>query len=125
MKGGRLIEHHTHYKEIDGYDETIFMTMSEHVKLHQRLRKEGKCNIPVEEMTRIAAAAHRRTDKHKKLCRDYYQRHINHITFYETPGPNISLRKIYRYNYKTGAVTCTIRYVAHKGHILPVIDIGE
>lgn len=25
-------EHHTHYKEIDGYDETVWMTWSEHKK---------------------------------------------------------------------------------------------
>ena len=35
----KLIEHHTKYKEIHGVDETVWITRSEHSKLHIRLRK--------------------------------------------------------------------------------------
>jgi hypothetical protein len=34
----QLIEHHVKYKEIHGVDETIWMTRSEHLLLHARLR---------------------------------------------------------------------------------------
>lgn len=72
--GEQLVEHHTKYEEIHGYDETVWMTKSEHFKLHKRLREEGKCNIPIDEMSRIATTAHMRTEKRKEYKRDYYQK---------------------------------------------------
>lgn len=77
-KGEQLVEHHTHYKEIHGYDETVWMTKGKHEKLHNRLRREGKCNIPVEEMKKISIAAGNRTDKRKEYARsptmkEYYR----------------------------------------------------
>lgn len=68
-----LIEHHTHYKEIDGYDETVWMTRSEHRLLHNRLREEGKCNIPPEELQKIASAAYYRTEKRKAESKERKQ----------------------------------------------------
>lgn len=65
-KGECMIEHHIHYKEIDGYDETVWMPAGEHIKLHQKLRKEGKCNISVKKMRRISNAANQRTKKARK-----------------------------------------------------------
>lgn len=71
---GKLVEHHAKYEEIHGEDKTIFISMSKHVRLHQKLRKEGKCNIPPKELARISANARRRTDKyiylnnHKGYC---------------------------------------------------------
>lgn len=69
----KLIEHHTHYKEIHGYDKTIWLTKSEHVKLHIRLRKESKCNVPVDELHKISSDARERTDKRKKYIKKYNQ----------------------------------------------------
>ena len=43
--GETLIEHHTHYKELHGFDRTVWMTRSEHTKLHNRLRQEDKYGI--------------------------------------------------------------------------------
>lgn len=57
------IEHHSKYKEMHGFDETTWMTKSEHKKLHARLRKSGKCNVPVDELRRISKIAHSRTKK--------------------------------------------------------------
>ena len=48
-----LVEHHIKYKEIHGIDETVFMSRSEHDKLHRRLRRAGKCNIPVENLQKL------------------------------------------------------------------------
>lgn len=73
-KGERLVEHHTHYKEIQGYDKTIWMTVSEHRKLHNKLRRENKCNIPPKELAIISNAAIQRTEKSKKYHREYYKK---------------------------------------------------
>jgi len=65
MDGETLIEHHVKYKEIHGYDETIWMTWSEHTKLHRRLRNEGGCNITPDKLKKISNAAYSRTNKAK------------------------------------------------------------
>lgn len=49
----KMVEHHTKYKEIHGEDKTVFMPIREHTALHRRLRKEGKCNIPVNKSANI------------------------------------------------------------------------
>ncbi len=67
----KLVEHHIKYKEIHGYDETVWITQSEHKKLHSRLRKEGKCNVSVDELHKISTAAHGRTDKAKEFQKQY------------------------------------------------------
>ena len=51
------IHHHTKYKEIHGVDEVVIMERGDHFKLHQRLRKEGKCNISPSVLQRISASA--------------------------------------------------------------------
>ncbi len=53
----KLVEHHTKYLEIDGEDETIFITRSEHIKIHN----EYKIRIPKE----ISRNAYERTEKRK------------------------------------------------------------
>lgn len=70
-----MIEHHTKYKEIHGYDETVWMTWSEHQKLHQQLRKEGKCTIPSDELRKISNAANSRTEKNQKYNKEYEKTH--------------------------------------------------
>lgn len=82
----KLIEHHTKYKEIHGKDETIFMTLSEHQKLHIRLRKEGKCNIPSDKLNKISTRAHQRTEKYiekynKKLKGKFNRKNIEEKLF--------------------------------------------
>ena len=64
-----MVEHHIHYKEIDGYDETVWMTKSEHSKLHIELRKRGECDIPPKRLAKISMAAHSRTESGKKASR--------------------------------------------------------
>jgi hypothetical protein len=55
MSGG--VYHHIKYYELHGEDVTVFMTQSEHQKLHKRLRKAEKCNIPPDELNRISDRA--------------------------------------------------------------------
>ena len=65
-----MVEHHVKYSEIHGIDETVWMTKSKHSKLHSRLREEGKCTIPTDELQKISRAAHARTPKAKQQRRD-------------------------------------------------------
>lgn len=74
-----LVEHHTKYKEIHGYDETVWMEKGEHKRLHNRLRREGKCNIPVDILQRISNAAQGRTRKSKEYHSDYYLENIKQV----------------------------------------------
>lgn len=69
--GEYMVEHHMKYKEIHGVDETVWMTQSEHQKLHARLRKEEKCDIPSKELRRISIAAAGRTEKIEKYQKEY------------------------------------------------------
>jgi hypothetical protein len=62
----KLVEHHIKYKEIHGEDKTTFMSPGEHVRLHRRLRREEKCNIPSEELCKISIKANHRTEKYLK-----------------------------------------------------------
>lgn len=65
----KLIEHHTKYKEIHGEDKTVFIPVGNHVSIHRRLRKEGKCNISPKELYEISQSAFRRTEKYRHYCR--------------------------------------------------------
>ena len=53
----QIVKHHIKYIEIHGIDEVVLMTRSDHQKLHRRLRKEGKLNIPVEKLNIISQRA--------------------------------------------------------------------
>lgn len=66
IKDSVTIEHHTKYKEIHGEDKTTFLTISEHIQLHRKLRRQGKCNTPSEELSNISKKAYKRTDKYLK-----------------------------------------------------------
>jgi hypothetical protein len=54
------IIHFEKYLEIHGEDKAVIMLRGEHLRLHRRLRKEGRCNIPKPELKHISAAAHKR-----------------------------------------------------------------
>ena len=58
-----LVHHHKKYFEFHGVDETIVMEAGDHKRLHARLRREGLCNIPSDELEKISARARRR-----RLC---------------------------------------------------------
>lgn len=68
-----LIEHHIKYKEIHGEDKTIFMPLSEHIRLHRRLRKEGKCKISPELLHEASSRACARTEKSRMRAKERYQ----------------------------------------------------
>lgn len=131
-----LIQHHKKYEEIHGMDEIVWMTNSEHRSLHMRLRKEGKCTIPVDKLRTIASAAHNRTEKGKKCIKEYIRsesskqhhreyeiQNIQTLDFIETPGINTRFYEHIRYNRANGMVTYSASFMGTHRHILPVIDI--
>ena len=67
----KIIQHHVKYKEIHGVDKIVMMTHSEHRLLHNRLRKEGKCNISSYELNKISVAANHRTSKTREYQKNY------------------------------------------------------
>ncbi len=105
----QTIEHHIKYKEIHGVDETVWMEVGKHTRLHRRLRREGKCNIPVDEMHQITNKAHSRTEKAKKKHRDdlreYNRKNIKVFCFYTVMEPNIYLTEYLVYNTHTGSIS--------------------
>ena len=118
-----LIEHHIKYKEIHGEDKTVWMTKSEHRQLHMRLRNEGKCNVPVDELRRISNAANSRTDKEKKHQSNYFKHCMQQFIFNETVGKNVRLIEYIRYNHKMGTVYYSSVFSGGHGYKLPCIDI--
>ena len=68
-----LVHHHIKYKEIHGVDEVVMMEKGEHNKLHRRLRREGKCNVPQIILHKISSSANSRRDNSRVL--DWYKRH--------------------------------------------------
>ena len=87
-----LVRHHIKYKEIHGYDETVWMEQSEHKKLHNRLRRNGECGVPSGELRKISSSA-------------YIRGNIKIKTFYVTIHKNVVVRQHIRCNTKTGNIT--------------------
>lgn len=67
----KMIEHHVKYKEIHGIDKTIWLTRTEHSRLHSQLREKGGCNISSKELQEISRRAANRTDKGKDYQKKY------------------------------------------------------
>lgn len=114
----RMVEHHIKYKELHGVDETVWMTQSEHKTLHNRLRREGECNIPVDELRRISNRAYARTERGASLIKknrtsekgraktkEYNKTNKYIFEFSEILGLNTKLVETVTYNKKTGSVS--------------------
>lgn len=131
-----LIEHHTKYREIHGVDEYLWMTPSEHRNLHNRLRKEGKCNVSPDELKKISTIAMRRTEKYKEqqlafhkeekyrqYYYDYYKKNTIRKTFTNTLVPNVALREDIIYNIVTNTLTVSSMFRNYHGKKLLIIYI--
>lgn len=115
----KMVQHHVKYLELHGVDEVIMLTDSEHKLLHARLRRQGKCKVPVNDLKKIVLAAHRRTD----MCKEYHQNNIGKIYFTETVGKNIRLCEQLSYNNNTGSVYYSAAFGGYNGYTLPVIGV--
>lgn len=69
-----LVQHHEKYEEIHGEDKIVMIEFAEHQELHRRLREEGKCTIPPDELHKISFAAYSRSKKGKETKRRVNQR---------------------------------------------------
>jgi len=121
--GETLIEHHTKYKELHGVDETVWMTDSEHKKLHFKLRSKGKCNVPVAKLTKISIAAHARTKKRIKSRIEYTKKNMQSIEFFESMGANVQFIERITLNHATDNVSCYAWFLGTHGNKLPIINI--
>lgn len=113
-----MVQHHEKYEEIHGEDKIVMMDFVEHHELHVRLRKEGKCTIPREELHKIAHAAYMRTEKAKRTAKKYKKRYNkltgskeNCIVFTETIGKYVLLVEIIKVNPNINRINygCTFR----------------
>ena len=109
-----LVRHHIKYEEIHGEDVVVLITQSEHRKIHSRLRKEKKCNVPVEVLRRISQKAYYRGNKKErnevsyacKLRRNDYREKHNAInrSYYNRHRESENLRKrLWQIMYRTSA----------------------
>lgn len=76
-----VIHHHEKYLEIHGVEKIVMLCKSCHFKLHQKLRKEGKCNISVIELNKISSRACSKSiiQKEKKKLYDQKPEHKEKI----------------------------------------------
>ena len=125
-----MVQHHVKYEEIHGVDEIVMMDCDEHRKLHVRLRKEGKCTIPAEELQVISYAAYTRTDKGKETIRKTKRKQHqimdnkkNCLQFYETVMTNVKIVEKIRLNPNTGAVWYSSCFRSNCKTKLKFIDI--
>ncbi len=119
-----LVEHHTKYKEIHGIDETVWMPKGEHYKLHNRLRKEGKCNIPVKELERISCLAQKRTIKGKVRTAKYEKNRVCRA-FVITLTTNIRLCIWIKFNINANSICINSSFQGRYGTKLYYIDLKE
>lgn len=113
--GDTMVEHHVKYKELHGVDETVWMTNSEHVKLHARLRKGGMCNIPSDELKKISTAANSRTVKCKNYNNIYEKTHIRDrrtMGFCDFMMPGVRHRERIVYNETTNTLFVSCAFEA-------------
>lgn len=130
-KGKAMVQHHIEYEELHGQDKVVMMTKSDHVKLHLRLRQEGKCNVPVDELGKISMAARRRSgiernydNEHvKEHAKEYFHKNITFHEFSENIGIHIQFRERVRYNSLTGLVSYYAHFRGKNGYTLPVHEV--
>lgn len=115
-----LVQHHIKYKEIHGADEIVLMDKGKHDALHKKLRKDGCCSIPAEELNKISKRAHGRSDlgkatkamwrkgegkaSRKKTDNRYRCKHVQRIVFHTQVDLYISLYELFKYNTMNGNV---------------------
>jgi len=107
-------QHHISYKP----EVLAYCCMSCHKKLHNKLRREGKCKIPSTELEKIriqcASVKNRENNYHKQT------RSI--LNFYENMMPYVSLNEMISYNNKTGNVSITVGFKAENKKKLLIIE---
>ena len=122
LNGIYMVHHHVCYEEIHGYDLVILIPSSEHKLLHNRLRKEGKCNIPANELAKISRNSKHGIESSIKSQKKY-NKNLDSIDFYERLESQMGLHERIVYNYKTGNISITISFKNDSGLRLPIINL--
>lgn len=118
----KLMQHHVKYKEIHGYDEIVIMGYSEHRKLHNKLRREGRCKSPVELLHKVTKTAYARSPKGMQLRRAYKKEHRKTIRFWTALAPHVVLVEHLEI-YNEGNVVVSSYFVGNHGKKLLVVDV--
>lgn len=121
-KVSTLVQHHIKYKEIHGYDDVVWITAREHRLLHNRLRREGKCNVPGTTLREISKTAYSRTDTSKEQRKKYKSNFMKSLVFRETLGENVRLLETITINTNTNEVGIYLSFSAYNGYKLKRID---
>lgn len=93
----KLIHHHKSYNP----EIIVMMCMSCHKKLHAKLRREGTCQIPTDELEKLSHSS--KHSKNRECV--YHKNNCDQIEFTKTVMLYVQLRECLRYNYKTGNVS--------------------
>lgn len=138
-------QHHVKYKELHGEDEIVMLTHAEHRQLHARLRREGKCNVPADELEKVSDAARRRSPRGRKYAQsderklaakihrqselgrqtaNKHEAYRQSIRFDESFGKYTLFREHIRYNHETGSVGYTAGFQARQGHTLLIVEVS-
>ena len=123
LNGISMTHHHVFYEEIHGYDLVILMPESEHRKLHYQLRKEGKCNIPVDELAKISMNSKYAIKRTLKLQKEYNHKYIFNKNLNYTLKKNVILKILITYNIKTNSICISSGIYGDHGHKLLVITL--
>ncbi|NJD54328.1 MAG: hypothetical protein FIB07_15875 [Candidatus Methanoperedens sp.] len=98
------VEHHIKYKEVDGYDETAWLSVAEHERVHSKRTLLDELGIHGKERHRLTTNAYRRTEKTKT----WQQR--NRIEFTTHVNPGWFIVEEIRYYPTTGNISTMSRF---------------
>jgi len=128
-----MVEHHIKYKEIHGYDETIWITKSEHNKINHRILFP---EVSKEELKKISHMAQERTTKRRKYkriysknnCEKYYENNKEKFKFPKKffnlyMMPNVKYNESIGYNKNTNNILIHCGFQTYHGKKLFYIDI--
>lgn len=113
----RIAKHHIRYKEVHGVDEVVYLSESEHRKLHCRLRREGRCKLPAERLRKISNNAYRRTKEYRST---FYL-----FKFYTRLGKNIQLTEEIRFNFKSSTISVSSYFLSKTKLKIPQLIPGD
>jgi len=122
LKMSEIVQHHVKYKEIHGKDEIVLLTKGAHRALHNRLRREGRCNIPSDILAKISDKARGRTLHAKQYLKNYRLNNEYEFSFLESVYPDIQLYEKIRYNRKIGTVSFRTGFAQFRGQKLYYIS---
>lgn len=118
----KLIQHHEKYRETHGEDKIKLMTRCEHIALHRRLRKDGKCKVPVTMLARVSQSARKRLLSYKQYNLNYHKQFDRAIEFSVFVEAHVRLIERITINLTNGHIRYFARFRSDRFK-LSVVDI--